>query len=75
MYDPLKFKTVRWTWVESLEESTVVNMHTREMLAKDDLFAQVTVRFHSKQVTTINLRILENAQNVRMLKIILFCKR
>jgi large subunit ribosomal protein L45 len=54
MFDPMKFKTVRWTWVESLEEPQVVNMHTREMLSKEDLFAQVTVRFHSKQVDQKN---------------------
>jgi large subunit ribosomal protein L45 len=46
----MKFKTLRWKWVESLEEPVVKHIVTREMLNASTLYAQVTVRFHSKQV-------------------------
>lgn len=47
----MKFKTVRWKWLESLEEPIVKHIVTREMLNASTLYAQVTVRLHSKQVT------------------------
>lgn len=50
MYHNLKFKTIRWKWIESLEEPVVKHLVTREMLVKTDLYAQITVRIHSKQV-------------------------
>lgn len=46
----MKFKTVRWKWLESLEEPVVKHIVTREMLNAATLYAQVTVRLHSKQV-------------------------
>ena len=45
-----KFKTVRWKWVESIEPPEFVHVVTREMLSKSNIYAQVTVRMHSKQV-------------------------
>lgn len=50
MYYNFKFKTVRWQWVEALEEPVVKHIVTRELMSKDAVFAQVTVRFHSRQV-------------------------
>ena len=46
----MKFKTIRWKWIESLEPTSVVNLVTRQMLSDKDLYAQVTLRMHSKQV-------------------------
>ena len=50
MTENLRFTTVRWKWIESLEAPVVQHMVTQEMMSKSELFAQVTVRIHSKQV-------------------------
>lgn len=50
MTENMKFKTIRWKWIESLEQPVVQHVVTREMLSKSDIFAQVTVRLHSRQV-------------------------
>jgi large subunit ribosomal protein L45 len=50
MYDPMKYKTMKWTWIESLEAPTVTHIITREMISKNDIYGQITVRLHSKQV-------------------------
>jgi len=48
-----KFKTVRWKWVEALEPTQVVHVVTREMLSKSNIYAQITVRMHSKQTLAV----------------------
>jgi large subunit ribosomal protein L45 len=53
MWTNMKFKTVRWQWIESLEEPTVKHIVTREMLNASTLYGQVTVRFHSKQLLAV----------------------
>ncbi|CAF0857156.1 unnamed protein product [Brachionus calyciflorus] len=53
MHHNMKFKTIEWKWIESLEEPIVRHFVTREMLTKNDLYAQVTVRIHSKQILAI----------------------
>lgn len=45
-----KYKTVRWEWIETIEEPIVKHLITRELLSKKSIFAQITVRLHSKQV-------------------------
>jgi large subunit ribosomal protein L45 len=50
MWTKMKFKTIRWKLVETLEPPVVKHMVTRELLSKKDLFGQVTVRIHTKQV-------------------------
>ncbi len=50
MWLNMKFKTIRWKWIESLEQPTVQHIITREMLNKSTIYGQVTVRLHSKQV-------------------------
>ena len=50
MTENMRFKTIRWKWIESLEPPTVLHMVTQELITKAELFAQVTVRIHSKQV-------------------------
>ena len=56
MWLNMKYKTVKWKWIESLEEPVVKHIITREMLNASTLYGQVTVRLHSKQVN-INLMI------------------
>lgn len=50
MTENLRFTTIRWKWIESLEAPVVQHMVTQEMMSKSEIFAQVTVRIHSKQV-------------------------
>lgn len=45
----LRYKTLRWNWVEEIEPSYVVAIKSGEIL-KGMTMAQVTVRMHSKQV-------------------------
>lgn len=48
----MKFKTMKWKWVETLEEPSVKHVITREMLNASTLYGQITVRLHSKQVSS-----------------------
>lgn len=45
-----RYKTIRWRFVESLEPSRVVHARCPDMVTKGNLYGQVTVRMHSKQV-------------------------
>lgn len=53
MWVNMKFKTIRWKWIESLEEPSVKHVITREMLNASTLYGQVTVRLHSKQLLAV----------------------
>ncbi|XP_076437207.1 large ribosomal subunit protein mL45-like [Babylonia areolata] len=53
MVHGLDTKTVRWQFVQSLESPRVVHVRTTEMLSKDNLYAQVTVRLHTQQILAI----------------------
>ena len=46
----LETKTMRWSVTETVEPARVVHIRTEEVLTSDNLFAQVTVRLHTKQV-------------------------
>uniref|UniRef100_A0A8D0HG63 Large ribosomal subunit protein mL45 n=1 Tax=Sphenodon punctatus TaxID=8508 RepID=A0A8D0HG63_SPHPU len=48
-----KYKTICWSFVESLEPSRVVQVRCSEMLTKVNLFGQVTVRMHTRQILAI----------------------
>ena len=50
MVHGLDRQTLRWKFVQSLESPRVVHVRTTEMLSKENLYAQVTVRLHSQQV-------------------------
>jgi len=50
MTENMRLKTIRWKWIESLEAPIVQHMVTQEMVTKSEIFAQVTVRIHSRQV-------------------------
>lgn len=46
----LKYKTVRWSFVESLEPPYVVQVRCSSMLNPSNVYGQVTVRMHTRQV-------------------------
>ncbi|CAF0960270.1 unnamed protein product [Adineta steineri] len=48
----LRYKTLRWKWIEEIEPSYVVAIKSGEIL-KGMTMAQVTVRMHSKQTCAI----------------------
>ncbi|KAM9769883.1 large ribosomal subunit protein mL45 isoform 2-T2 [Menidia menidia] len=48
-----RYKTIRWTFVESLEVPRVVHARCPDMVTKGNLYGQVTVRMHSKQTLAI----------------------
>jgi hypothetical protein len=45
----LRYKSLRWKWVEDIEPSYVVAIKSGEIL-KGMTMGQVTIRMHSKQV-------------------------
>ncbi|XP_023562706.1 39S ribosomal protein L45, mitochondrial isoform X2 [Octodon degus] len=49
----LRYKTVRWSFVESLEPAQVVQVRCSSMVSQGSLFGQVTVRMHSRQTLAI----------------------
>lgn len=53
MWVNMRYKTMRWKFIETLEQPVVTHLTSREMLDKKDIFAQVTVRIHSKQILAI----------------------
>ncbi|VDN14988.1 unnamed protein product [Dibothriocephalus latus] len=50
MTDGLRLRTLHWEFGGSLEPPRVVSMRTEEAIGKDNIFAQVTVRFLTQQV-------------------------
>ncbi|CAN9510713.1 unnamed protein product [Ophioblennius macclurei] len=48
-----RYKTIRWTFVESLEPPRVVHARCPDMVTKGNLYGQLTVRMHSKQTLAI----------------------
>ena len=43
-------KQIRWKFIESLEPARIVRARNTSVGSKDNVFAQLTVRFHTKQV-------------------------
>ncbi|XP_015267935.1 PREDICTED: 39S ribosomal protein L45, mitochondrial isoform X2 [Gekko japonicus] len=48
-----RFKTIRWSFVESLEAPRVVQVRSTDMVSKSNLYGQVTVRMHTRQTLAI----------------------
>ncbi|KAL2086904.1 hypothetical protein ACEWY4_017963 [Coilia grayii] len=48
-----RYKTLRWRFMESLEPPRVVHARCPDMVSKGNLYAQVTVRMHSRQTLAI----------------------
>ncbi|XP_037583265.1 39S ribosomal protein L45, mitochondrial [Cebus imitator] len=49
----IKYKTVRWSFVESLEPSHVVQVRCSDMVNQSNMYGQVTVRMHTRQTLAI----------------------
>lgn len=45
-----RYKTIRWSFVESLEPPRVVHIRCNSMVNPSNLYGQVTVRMHTRQV-------------------------
>ncbi|XP_030397128.1 39S ribosomal protein L45, mitochondrial [Gopherus evgoodei] len=48
-----RYKTIRWSFVESLEPPRVVQIRCPDMVNKGNLYGQVTVRMHTRQTLAI----------------------
>lgn len=51
MVEGLDNKTIVWKFVHSIEAPVVVSIAHTPMLEEDNLYAQIVVRFHTKQVS------------------------
>lgn len=49
----IKDKTIRWKFLKSLELPHVIHARTTDVITKENIFAQVTVRFHTQQTLAI----------------------
>lgn len=45
-----KRKTIRWNYHGCLEPPRAVHVRQTDVITKDNIFAQITVRFHTQQV-------------------------
>ncbi|KFQ22201.1 hypothetical protein N331_05793, partial [Merops nubicus] len=48
-----RYKTIRWSFVESLEPPRVVHVRCDSLVNRGNLYGQVTVRMHSRQILAI----------------------
>lgn len=46
-----RYKTLRWRFIKSLEPPRVVHARCPDMISKGNLYGQVTLRMHSRQVS------------------------
>ncbi|XP_050521706.1 probable 39S ribosomal protein L45, mitochondrial [Daktulosphaira vitifoliae] len=46
-------KTLRWSFIKSIEPPRVVHARVTDIITQDNLFAQLTVRFHSQQTLSV----------------------
>lgn len=53
MMNMVKRKTVKWNFVKSLEPPRVVHVRHAEVMDKENLFGQLTVRFHTQQTLAV----------------------
>ncbi|XP_055476608.1 39S ribosomal protein L45, mitochondrial [Psammomys obesus] len=49
----LKYKTVRWSFVESLEPAQVVHVRASGLVNQSNMYGQITVRLHTRQTLAI----------------------
>lgn len=43
-------KTIRWAFIKEIELPRVVHARTTHIITKENIFAQLTIRFHTQQV-------------------------
>lgn len=48
-----RLTTIHWKFLQSLEPPRVVHARCTDIITKDNIFAQLTVRFHSQQVLAV----------------------
>ena len=48
-----KRKTIRWNFIKSLEPPRVVHARHAEIISKENMFGQLTVRFHTQQTLAV----------------------
>ncbi|KAI8129799.1 putative 39S ribosomal protein L45, mitochondrial [Lucilia cuprina] len=53
MMHNVKDKTIHWKFLKSLEPPRVVHARVTDIISKENLYAQVTVRFHTQQMLAI----------------------
>jgi len=53
MMNMTKRKTVRWNFIKSLEPPRVVHVRHAEVFDKENIFGQLTVRFHTQQTLAV----------------------
>lgn len=53
MTQNVRHKTVRWQLLRSLEPARVVHVRHTDLISKENLYAQVTVRLHTQQLLAI----------------------
>ncbi|XP_013113533.1 large ribosomal subunit protein mL45 [Stomoxys calcitrans] len=53
MMHNVKDKTIHWSFLKSLEPPRMVHARVTDVISKENLFAQVTVRFHTQQLLAI----------------------
>lgn len=51
MIHNINSKTLRWSFIKSIEPARVVHARVTDIITQDNLFAQLTVRFHTQQVS------------------------
>lgn len=56
MLQGLEVKTVKWKFVESIEAPRVVQTICAPLINENNFYAQVTVRFHTRQILTVHDR-------------------
>lgn len=53
MINNTKGKSIYWEFVKSLEPPHVVQVRCQDVISKSNVFAQVTVRFHTQQILAV----------------------
>ncbi|KAL5286761.1 MRPL45.2 family protein [Megaselia abdita] len=53
MMHNVKDKTIHWKFLQSLEPPRLVHARVTDVISKENLFAQITVRFHTQQLLAI----------------------
>ncbi|KAJ8875482.1 hypothetical protein PR048_023377 [Dryococelus australis] len=53
MMHNVKDKTIRWKFIQSLEPARVVHARCTDIISKENVFAQLTVRFHTQQMLAV----------------------
>ncbi|CAG9863653.1 unnamed protein product [Phyllotreta striolata] len=49
----IKNKTIRWKFIKEIELPRIVHARCTDVVTKDNIFAQLTVRFHTQQILAI----------------------